>query len=84
MSWLWIPIIGCFGFFLGVLLMALLRVASQELPAPPRPSPAPYRYRLMVHVPIARLMACGYYFRGELAEKWAGGRLDERSIQCRN
>jgi hypothetical protein len=34
--------------------------------------------------PVAALIARGFYFIGELADRWAEGRLDWRSILCRN
>ena len=39
---------------------------------------------LLPYVLVAPLVRQGYYFQGELADRWADGRLDWRSLQCRN
>lgn len=36
------------------------------------------------YCPIALFVEQGYYFQGELAERWADGWLDWRSCLCRN
>ena len=39
---------------------------------------------LNLHAPILAFVCQGFWFQGELAVLWANGRLDWKSIQCRN